>query len=154
MARPSGRAMGCLLWVQSLICIFALVSALMCPISCYTRAHYSGTDCMKPNSTVYRWIIVRRLRCSTLLLSDPTKACFLALIHLSMCWLSTMSTCWLYLFPCLLIADRFHGRFPHTKWMYSTMSLSLLCDRKCGSCVWPNVCPTQNYKLSICHGRI
>ena len=51
---------------------FALVTALMCPISCYTRPRYS---CIKPHTTSYRWLAVWRLRCSTLLLSDPTKAC-------------------------------------------------------------------------------
>ena len=41
IARPSGRGMGCLLWVQ--LWYSASVPAMMCPISCYIGPRFNGT---------------------------------------------------------------------------------------------------------------
>ena len=44
IARPSGRGMGCILWVQTLDLYFASVTAVMYAIhvSCYIEPRYNG----------------------------------------------------------------------------------------------------------------
>ena len=43
IARPSGRGMGCLLWVQPLIDILLHFPAMMCAIPCHIGPCYNGT---------------------------------------------------------------------------------------------------------------